>query len=76
MHANFADLTPDGFYFWMTVITNFGTRAPRPRAPHRSKLLAMPLPDRTPKLNQSDLHYGSNSSAEKNVSMDTRFQAS
>ena len=46
------------------VTTNFGTRAPRPRAP-RSKILAMPLPDRTPKLNQSDLLYGSNSPAEK-----------
>ena len=30
----FADLTPDGFHFWMTsfVTTNFGTRAPRVRA--------------------------------------------
>ena len=41
MHANFADLRPDGFHFWMTVTTNFGTRAPRARAPW-SKILATP----------------------------------
>jgi len=41
MHANFADLTPDGFHFWI-VTTNFGTRAPRARAPW-SKILATPL---------------------------------
>ena len=28
----FADLTPDGFHFWMTLSPNFGTRAPRSRA--------------------------------------------
>jgi len=38
IHANFADLTPDGFHFWMTL-------SPRTSEPVRpwSKILATPL---------------------------------
>ena len=44
MHANFADLTPDGFYFWMTLLSRTSEpvrHAPVP--PPRSKILATPL---------------------------------
>ena len=44
----FCRLMPDGFHFWMTfVTTNFGTRAPRARAP-LEQILAMPVSEEGP----------------------------
>ena len=44
MHENFADLTPDGFHFWMTLSPRISdwTRVPRACAPW-SKILATQL---------------------------------
>ena len=43
MHANFADLTPDGFHFWMTLSLQTSEPMRHAPVPPWSKILATPL---------------------------------
>ena len=43
MHANFADLTPDGFHFWMTLSPRTSEPVRHTPVPPWSKILATPL---------------------------------